>query len=154
MKLREWSERRLRKLLGRVLSRQGEDGHNLLCRFNKFVCHYGPHGTFCYADCHKLDAGGHICTFGTACGEPTESYMRQMHEQLEQFHRISAALEKSGGMVSFVMENPRFSSTTLCDCGQNHNPRLPEHAPLCPYRIEHDFPVSVDEYREAIAPIN
>lgn len=143
-----------RRMLGAFFSHEGEDGHNRLCRFIGFICHYGPSGTFCYADRHKLDTGGSICTFGSQCGKPTDSYMQQMNEQLEQFHRISRALEKSGGMMSFVMENPRFSATNLCNCGKASTRSLPEHDPLCPYRTEHDFPVSVDEYRDAIGPVN
>lgn len=152
--MRERFEGLLRKALGRVFSVEGEDGHNRLCRFIKFVCHYGPGGTFCYADHRTLESGGSLCVYGTKCGRPTESYMRQMNEQIEWLHRVTDALEKSGGMVTMVMENPRFSVANLCTCGQPDNQRLPDHRPLCLYRVEHDFPVSVEEYREAVGLVH
>jgi hypothetical protein len=152
--LKEWAERKLRKLIGRVLAVEGEDGHNRLCRFNTWVCHYGPHGTFEYVSHINLKAGGHLCLIGTCCGEPTESHMRQMDEQLMWFHATEKVLRESGALQTFVWENSRFSASTLCNCGQPDNPRLPEHQPLCPYRVEHDFQPSIEEYREALASVN
>lgn len=153
-RIKGWFDDKLRRLVGRLLSIEGEDGHNRLCRFISWVCHYGPHGTFAHQGHLRMESGGYICLTGTRCGEPTESYMRQMHEQLEWFHRTEGILRKSGALVSMVWENPRFSAAGLCNCGQSDNRKFPDHVPLCPYRVEHDFPVSVEEYREAIAPLN
>lgn len=148
---KEWLDAKLRRVVGRLFARQGEDGHNRLCRFNSWVCHWGPHGTFEYMGHVKLEAGGHLCLAATCCGEPSESHMEKMNEELEWFHRTEEVLRKAGAITTMVWKNSRFSASTLCGCGQPDNPRLPEHAPLCPYRIEHDFRPSIEEYREAVA---
>lgn len=153
-KVKSWAEHQLRRLLGYFFAVEGEDGHNRLCRFVSFVCHYGPSGTFAHVAHVNLDTGGHVCMFGTCCGRPTESYMEQMHERLEWFHATEKLLTESGGLVSMVWENPRFSVSVLCDCGQSENSRFPDHAPLCGYRVKHDFPITVEEYKDAIALVN
>lgn len=152
--VKAWTNTKARKLVGRFLAAQGKDGHNRLCRFNSWVCHWGPSGTFEYIGHIEIAAGGYLCIAGTKCGDPTEDYLEQMNEQLEWFHRTERALRKSGVLTGMVWENPRFSASTLCNCGQPQNPRLPEHEPLCPYRIEHDFQPSIEEYRQAIASVH
>jgi hypothetical protein len=83
------------------------------------------------------------------CGEPTESKMRQFHENAEQMARFTKLLEKSGAFIFISEENPRFNVENLCNCGKQEEPALPLHHPLCRYREELDFPPTIEEYRNA-----
>lgn len=138
------------KVLGRVLYEMDESGHTFLCRLLNKIRHYGPKGTFVLLESTQLENGGHLCAFGVQCGRPTESYMLHMQECSERMNRMMRILQASGALVSCVWENPRFSSAGLCKCGKPDEKRLPLHDPLCPYRVEHSFPVSIEEYRAAL----
>ena len=148
--LKRYFDEKLVRIVGRWFSRQDESGHTRICRFISWVCHFGQNGTFVIVDRHKLDAGGHICTFGAECGKPTGSYTRQMNERLEWFRRTSALLQESGAIQSFVWSNPKFSVDSLCTCGNSDNQRFSDHHPLCRYRTEHHRDVTLEEYRDAI----
>lgn len=139
--------RKGRKAVAALLYRTDRTGHSRLCRILNTFAHCGPHGTFVKTATLKLDTGGHLCSFGIDCGEPTDSYMQQMRERMEEFQRIQQILEKSGALVSMVWKNPRFSAAGLCKCGHADDPAFPHHDPLCPYRTEHDIKVTVEEYR-------
>lgn len=147
--LMETSEKRP-KSLGALLYSTDETGHTLLCRLLCNVAHYGPSGTFVTIAHVNLEAGGSLCAFGVQCGKPSESYMQQIHERAEEFQRIHRILKASGALVAMVWENPRFSSAGLCKCGRSDERKLPLHDPLCPYRVEHGIPVTVEEYRKAL----
>lgn len=153
-KIREWMDSKARRIVARILTKENEAGHNRLCRFVSWVCHWGPHGTFVLVHTEHLKTGGMFCIYGSECGKPTESYMRQMHERMEAFHHVERMLRENGGLVSMVWENVNFSSSALCSCGNATERAFPSHAPLCEYRVKHDFPISVDEYKEAVSYSN
>ncbi len=142
--------RHFETLIGRFLYRQDKTGHSLLCRVLHGIANCGPHATFVCVDTIKLEYGGHLCSFGVRCGAATEDYVRQRNETMEEFRRITEMLLKSGELQAHVWENPRFSAASLCECGRKDDRMLPNHDPLCPYRIEHHQPITVDEYKSAI----
>ena len=140
----------LRLTLGRILARENSSGHTMLCRIIEALAHYGPHGTFVLLDSRPLKAGGYLCSFGVQCGKPTDSYMRQHFERVAEFERIGNMLKAAGALHTMIWQHPRFSAQGLCQCGRSEDPEFAGHDPLCPYRLEHQYPVSVDEYRAAI----
>lgn len=136
--------------LGALMAKEDETGHTLLCRLFGGIVHYGPQGTFASVHQTNLESGGHLCVYGCQCGAPTEDYTRQMVERLKEMRAVMRMLTASGALISQIWENPRFSSAGLCQCGNKENPRLPEHDPLCPYRIEHHHQPTFEEYRKAL----
>ncbi len=141
-------QRRAYKFLGRRLFATDRTGHSLLCRILSSwqVAHNGPHGTFVYVDRVHLREGGTLCTFGVQCGEPKPDYHAHMIEMLENVRQTTKLLEKSGALQSGVWENPRFSVESLCNCGSDYTRTFSSHDPLCPFRIQNEVPITVDEY--------
>lgn len=133
--------------LGKIMSEEDDSGHTLMCRLIKLICHYSPGGTFVKCGCHDLESGGSLCIFGVECGKPTASYIRQMHERSEQFQHMMRMVEALGIIHTDVWDNPRFSVANNCTCGKSDNRRLPDHDPICGYRISHHFPVTIEEYK-------